>query len=339
MISMSDPSKPVVVCALYRFVRLEDYRELRTPLLRLLHEHGIGGTLLLAPEGINGTVSGSRAAIDALLAWLRGDARLSALEAKEAYADNIPFKRARVKLKKEIVTLGVPGIDPNHSVGTYVDPADWNALISSPDVVLVDTRNDYEVRVGTFRNAINPQTDTFRDFPGYVQRQLDPEKHRKVAMFCTGGIRCEKSTALLRQLGFENVYHLKGGILKYLEQVPEQQSLWEGECFVFDERVTVDHRLQPGSYRQCNACRMPVSAADMESPDYRPGISCPHCADRLSAQQRERFAERQKQLELARARGEHHIGAAAQQTMQDNRQAKLRKKQHQQGTRRNTRHR
>lgn len=327
---MPAPAKPVVVCALYRFVRLDDYRHLQSPLLKLLREHAIGGTLLLAPEGINGTVSGSRSAIDALLEWLRHDTRLAAIEVKESFSESIPFRRARVKLKKEIVTLGVAGIDPNHTVGTYVDPADWNALISAPDVLLVDTRNDYEVRVGSFRNAVNPQTDTFRDFPHYVQANLDPAKHRKVAMYCTGGIRCEKSTALLKQLGFDNVYHLKGGILKYLEQVPEQESLWEGECFVFDERVTVDHRLQPGSYQQCHACRMPVSAADMASPSYQPGISCPHCADQHSPIQRRGFAERQKQMQLAHTRGEQHIGTAAQQTMQQNREAKRRKKQQQQ---------
>jgi UPF0176 protein len=338
---MSDPSKAVVVCALYRFVRLDDYRELRAPLLALLQQHAIGGSLLLAPEGINGTVSGSRTAIDTLLAWLRRDTRLAPLEVKESLTDKVPFLRARVKLKKEIVTLGVPGIDPNRSVGTYVEPADWNALISDPEVLLVDTRNDYEVRVGSFRNAVNPQTRSFREFPHYVRQHLDPSRHRKVAMFCTGGIRCEKSTALLRQLGFEQVYHLKGGILKYLEQVPEQESLWQGECFVFDERVTVNHRLQPGSYVQCNACRMPVSSDDLSSPDYQPGISCPHCKDTTSREQRERFAERQKQMRLARERGEHHIGAAAMQAMQENREAKRLKKQLMQAhsARQNTRHR
>lgn len=336
---MTEAQPPVVICALYRFVRLEDYRALQAPLQQLLHEQCIGGTLLLAPEGINGTVSGSRTAIDALLAWLRRDARLAALDTKESFADAIPFRRARVKLKKEIVTLGVPGIDPNHSVGTYVEPRDWNALIESPDVLLIDTRNDYEVRVGSFRNAVNPQTATFRDFPRYVREHLDPAKHRKVAMFCTGGIRCEKSTALLRQLGFEDVYHLKGGVLKYLEQVPEQQSRWQGECFVFDERVTVDHNLQPGSYRQCNACRMPVSAADMAGPDYQPGISCPHCAGRHDEQQRRRFAEREKQLRLARARGEQHIGTAARVTMEQNRRAKQLRKQQQANARQATRHR
>jgi UPF0176 protein len=338
---MADLNKPVVVCALYRFVRLEHYRELRAPLLDLLQEHSIGGTLLLAPEGINGTVAGSRSAIDTLLDWLRSVPGLAALEARESFTDQVPFLRSRVKLKQEIVTLGVPGIDPNHSVGTYVEPGDWNALISAPDVLLVDTRNDYEVRVGSFRNATSPQTGTFREFPRYVREHLDPARHRRIAMFCTGGIRCEKSTALLRQLGFQQVYHLKGGILGYLEQVPPQDSLWEGECFVFDERVTVDHRLQRGSYRQCSTCRMPVSAADRASPAYRPGVSCPHCRGRTTPEQRKRFAERQKQMQLAQARGEHHIGAAAMQTMQENRAAKRQKKQLQQAhsTRLNTRHR
>ena len=307
-----DEARTVCVTALYRFVALPDHAELREPLLEQLRAHGIRGTLLLADEGINGTIAGSEAAIDGLLDWLTrhpvfGD-RLGALDVKKSWHSTMPFLRSKVKLKKEIVTMGITGIDPNKTVGTYVQPADWNALISAPDVVTIDTRNDYEVRIGTFKDAVNPHTETFREFPDYVRSELDPEKHKKVAMFCTGGIRCEKSTAYLKELGFEEVYHLQGGILKYLEEVPEEESLWEGECFVFDERVAVDHQLQPGGYTQCHACRAPLSAADTAHPHYVPGESCPHCHATTSAEQRARFAERQKQIQLARERGEQHIG-------------------------------
>jgi UPF0176 protein len=326
---MDTTTNPVVVCALYRFVRLEDYQAIRAPLLGVMTDNQVCGTLLLANEGINGTVAGSRQAIDTLLDWLRRDPRLAGLDYKESFTERRPFKRTRVKLKKEIVTLGVPGIDPNRVVGTYVIPAEWNALISDPDVVVIDTRNDYEARVGSFRDATNPQTATFREFPEYVSQNLDPARHRKVAMFCTGGIRCEKSTALLKQLGFDEVYHLKGGILKYLEEVPASESLWEGECFVFDERVTVDHALEKGSYAQCNACRMPITRDDMASDSYSPGISCPHCIDSLSAAQRNRFAEREKQMQLASGRGQAHIGSAVAETVQQNRTAKQQGKKRQ----------
>jgi len=338
---MNSTAEPIIVCALYRFVRLDDHRALRAPLLAVMEQQHVCGTLLLAREGINGTVAGTRAAIDALLDWLRSDSRLADIECKESVTDRPPFKRSRVKLKKEIVTMGVADIDPNQVVGTYVTPSEWNALISDPDVLLVDTRNDYEVRVGSFRNAVNPGTATFREFPGFVRRRLDPARHRKVAMFCTGGIRCEKSTAWLRQQGFDEVYHLQGGILKYLEEIPEQESLWQGECFVFDERVTVNHRLEKGSYEQCHACRMPLSASDMASADYRPGVSCPHCTGTLSPRQRARFAEREKQARLASARGEHHMGSAAHATMQENRAVKqLRKERQRHGAvRQNARHR
>ncbi|MHC9037756.1 oxygen-dependent tRNA uridine(34) hydroxylase TrhO, partial [Cobetia marina] len=269
-----------VVCALYKFVTLEDFEALREPLLAVMDEHGIRGTLLLAREGINGTVSGSRAGIDALLAWLTADPRLAELDTKQSLAEQSPFLRAKVKLKREIVTMGVEGIDPRHTVGTYVEPKDWNALISDPDVLLIDTRNDYEVEVGTFKGAVNPNTAAFRDFPDYVSRELDPQQHRKVAMFCTGGIRCEKSTAYLKEQGFEEVYHLKGGILKYLEEVPQEETLWQGECFVFDDRVTVDHKLRPGQFDQCHACRLPITQADKQSDKYQKGVSCPRCYDK-----------------------------------------------------------
>ncbi|MCB1645823.1 MAG: rhodanese-related sulfurtransferase, partial [Pseudomonadales bacterium] len=228
--------EPTIICAMYHFARFDDYESWREPVLKLMNEQQIRGTLLLAREGINGTVAGSRSAIDTLLDYIRQDERFSALVWKESQDEDFPFHRAKVKLKKEIVTMGVEDIDPTHIVGTYVRPQDWNALISDPDVTLIDTRNDYEVKVGTFKGAINPHTTTFREFPAYAEAHLDKQKHRKVAMFCTGGIRCEKSTAYMKALGFEEVYHLEGGILKYLEEVPEEESLWEGECFVFDNR-------------------------------------------------------------------------------------------------------
>ncbi len=304
--------QPCVVAALYRFVSLPDYRELREPLLERCLAAGLRGTLLLAEEGINGTVAGPRKGIDAVLASLRRDPRLAELEHKESLADEQPFLRMKVKLKREIVTMGVPSIDPTRVVGTYVAPREWDTLISDPEVTLVDTRNDYECAIGSFRGAIDPGIGHFRDFPRWVEENLDPQRDRKVAMFCTGGIRCEKATAYLREKGFEEVYHLRGGILKYLEEVPRERSSWEGECFVFDERVAVNHRLERGSYEQCFACRHPVSEEDMASLAYVPGVSCPHCIARHSAQRRERFAERQKQIDLARRRGAAHIGPGAQ---------------------------
>ena len=313
----------IVVCALYKFVTLDNFQDLRQPLHEVMAAHQVRGTLLLADEGINGTIAGTRVGIDAVLDWLRSDPRLADIDHKESYTDSLPFNRAKVKLKKEIVTLGIPGIDPKRVVGTYIDPSDWNQLISDPDVILVDTRNDYEFKVGTFKNAINPNTESFRDFPKYVQDNLDPEKHKKIAMFCTGGIRCEKSTAYLKEQGFDEVYHLKGGILKYLEVVPAQETLWEGECFVFDERVTVNLQLEKGHYDQCNACRLPITEADKASDLYQQGVSCPHCYDKATAAQKTRFMEREKQMELARLRGEAHIGADAAKSLAAKRAAKL----------------
>ncbi len=317
----------LVVCALYKFVTLENYQDLRQPLLTVMTGNQVRGTLLLAHEGINGTVAGSRQAIDSLLNWLRRDPRLGDIDFKESLTDISPFNRSKVKLKKEIVTLGVEGIDPKQVVGTYVQPEDWNALISDPEVLVVDTRNDYEVKVGTFRNAINPKTDSFREFPDYVKAHLDPGKHKKVAMFCTGGIRCEKSTAFLKQQGFDEVYHLKGGILKYLEHVPAEETLWQGECFVFDDRITVNHRLEKGSYDQCNACRLPITEADKASAHYEPGVSCPHCWDKITPEQKARFMEREKQMQLARQRGEAHIGTDAARALTGKRNAKLLRRQ------------
>tara|TARA_Y100001001_G_scaffold14515_1_gene12900 strand:- start:1375 stop:2421 length:1047 start_codon:yes stop_codon:yes gene_type:complete len=319
----SDPDT-LVVCALYKFVTLDDYEALREPLLATLLEHQVRGTLLLAREGINGTVAGTREGIDAVLAWLRADPRLAELDTKESLTRRAPFMRTKVKLKREIVTMGVEGIDPRHTVGTYVDPKDWNALIQDPEVLLIDTRNDYEVEVGTFEGAVNPATSAFRDFPEYVKKTLDPSRHKKVAMFCTGGIRCEKSTAYLKEQGFEDVYHLKGGILKYLEDVPKDKTLWRGECFVFDDRVTVDHDLKPGRYDQCHACRMPITEQDKQSEYYEKGVCCPRCYDRLSDEQKARFAERERQMRLARERGEAHLGADAVARMEERREAKRR---------------
>ena len=308
---MTAPGPRIVVCALYHFVRLDDYEALRKPLLDLMQGHEVRGTLLLAAEGINGTIAGTREGIDAVLAWLTSDARLADLDYKESYDESIPFYRSKVKLKKEIVTMGVTGIDPNRKVGTHVEPKDWNKLISSPDVLLIDTRNDYEVQIGTFKGALNPQTETFREFPRYVKEHLDPQRHRKVAMFCTGGIRCEKSTAYLKENGFDEVYHLKGGILKYLEEVDEKDSLWQGECFVFDNRVSVNHSLEKGSFDQCHACRLPITEQDKTSALYEKGVSCPHCHDRHSASEKAQFRERQRQIELAAERGEFHLGGDA----------------------------
>ncbi|MET0378449.1 MAG: rhodanese-related sulfurtransferase [Spongiibacteraceae bacterium] len=297
----------VVVAALYKFVTLEDFHELRQPLLDACLDAGIRGSLLLAHEGINGTIAGSREGVDRVLAYLRSDPRLADIDEKESLDDNQPFLRMKVKLKKEIVTLGVEGIDPNQLVGTYVEAKDWNTVIADPEVLVLDTRNDYEVKAGSFRGAINPNTETFREFPQFTQ-QFDPARHKKVAMFCTGGIRCEKASAYMLQQGFDEVFHLKGGILKYLEEVPAEQSLWEGECFVFDHRVTVDHALQKGSYELCHGCGWPVSAVEKQLPQFEYGVCCAHCAATVTEEQKLRFRERRKQIELAKARGEQHIG-------------------------------
>lgn len=299
----------VVVAALYQFVRLDDYEAMRAPLKARCNELGIKGTLLLAYEGINGTVAGTRESIDALLVYLKTDARLADLEHKESFFDTLPFYRMKVKTKKEIVTMGIDGIDPNEAKGQYVKPQDWNALIEDPEVLVIDTRNDYEVELGTFKGAINPKTESFRELPEYVERHLDPKKHKKVAMFCTGGIRCEKSTALMIKQGFEEVYHLQGGILKYLEDVPKENTTWEGDCYVFDNRVAVNHDLEKGEYDLCHGCRYPISEADKQSDLYEEGVTCPRCAETITDDQRARFRERQKQIRLAKARQFVHIGS------------------------------
>ncbi|HBJ89685.1 MAG TPA: hypothetical protein DDZ21_06930 [Gammaproteobacteria bacterium] len=320
---MNDTNPSVVVAALYRFARFPDFEAFRQPLFEAMLAAEVRGTLLLAAEGINGTIAGSRLGIDKVLDFLQQDERFAGLEVKESYVDDNPFYRTKVKLKKEIVTMGVQDIDPNEIVGTYVDAEDWNELISRPDVLLLDTRNKYEVEIGTFDGAVNPETDSFREFPEYVARHLDPGNHKKVAMFCTGGIRCEKSTAYLRQQGFDEVYHLKGGILKYLELVSESESKWQGECFVFDNRVTVNHKLEQGAYDQCHACRMPITEQDKESEYYQKGISCHHCCDKHTPDQVKRYAERERQIELAKQCGETHIGQPMQDIIDSRRREKL----------------
>ena len=288
-----------LVAAFYRFASLPDFAARRAPLLALCHDRNVRGTILLAEEGVNGTIAGASGDVHAVLAHLRADPRLAEMEHKESYAETQPFRKIKVRLKREIVTLGVAGLDPNETVGTYVAPEAWNDLISDPDVVVIDARNDYETAIGTFEGAIDPQTERFRDLPAWLDAQEALAGKPRVAMFCTGGIRCEKSTALLRARGFEEVYHLKGGILKYLETVPEDESLWRGECFVFDERVSVGHGLEPGDYILCRACGDPVSPEDRKSPLYERGVSCPSCHGRYSESDRERFRERQRQMDAA----------------------------------------
>lgn len=302
-----------LTAALYKFVSLPDFKTLREPLQNICEANEITGTLLLAEEGINGTIAGMEANIRQVLKYLREDeifkGRLADLEHKESWTEKKPFYRLKVRLKKEIVTLGVPEVKPSEMAGTYVKPEDWNALISDPDVILVDTRNDYEVGIGTFKGAINPKTRSFSELPEWVKNETELKAKPKVAMFCTGGIRCEKSTAYLRSQGFEEVYHLQGGILKYLETIPPEQSLWEGQCFVFDERVSVGHGLVPGDYEFCRACRHPLSPEERQSPLFEQGISCPHCHGKVSEEKRRALAERQHQIELAKQRKQVHVGA------------------------------
>ena len=324
-------STQYVTCALYKFVALPNYGSIRHPLLKVMTDNQVYGTLLLASEGINGTISSTRAGIDAVLNWLSQQPGLENIDTKESFDKEIPFYRTKVKLKKEIVTMGVEGIDPRQVVGTYVKPQDWNNLISDPEVLVVDTRNDYEVEIGTFKNAVDPKTTSFREFPDWANKNIDRAKTKKIAMFCTGGIRCEKSTAYMKEQGFEEVYHLEGGILKYLEEVPKDQTLWHGECFVFDNRVAVDHDLKRGSYDQCHACRMPITEQEKTLDSYQEGLSCHHCFDRVSDEQKQRFAQRQKQVQLAKARGEKHIGSAAQQDTERRRAEKKARKKNQHG--------
>jgi len=302
------PAPPYLTAAFYQFVELPDFAERKAPLLALCEQRQIKGLILLAREGINSTLAGAPDDVHSVLAYLRQDPLLASLQHKESYSDRPPFHRMKVRLKKEIVTMGVPGISPTAMAGTYVKPEAWNALITDPEVVVVDTRNDYEVTLGTFTGAINPNIKTFSELPAWVEQhdKLGASIGRKprVAMFCTGGIRCEKSTALLRAKGYDEVYHLEGGILKYLENVPVQDSLWKGECFVFDERVSVGHGLVPGHHNLCRACRQPLEAGATESPLYEAGVSCPRCHDVTSSTQKAGARERQRQWERAKARSQ-----------------------------------
>ena len=297
-----------LIAALYHFVALPDYRELKVTLDQLCRERGIKGTLLLAEEGINGTIAGTEESMRLFLAHLRSDPRLAGLKHKESWAEKSPFVRLKVRLKREIVTLGVPGVDPTERVGTYVKPKDWNELISQPDVLLIDTRNTYETKMGTFRGATDPETESFREFPQWVKDHDDLTPKTRVAMFCTGGIRCEKASSYMLQEGFEEVYHLEGGILQYLADVPEDESMWDGECYVFDRRVSVNHDLEPGSYEACRACGLPLEEDDKTNPLFVHGVSCPYCHGQTSDERKERFAERQRQIELAAERGQEYLG-------------------------------
>ncbi|NPD19725.1 oxygen-dependent tRNA uridine(34) hydroxylase TrhO [Alterinioella nitratireducens] len=295
------------IAALYHFTRFEDPAALQAPLRAVCAANAVRGSLLLAGEGINGTIAGPRDGLNEVLAHIRGLPGCAGLEWKESTSDSPPFGRLKVRLKKEIVTLGVPGVDPKAAVGHYVRARDWNALISAPDVAVIDTRNDYETAIGTFRGAVDPETESFRDFPAWWEANKDRFHNKRIAMFCTGGIRCEKSTNYLISQGVEEVYHLKGGILQYLEDVPEEESLWQGDCFVFDERVSVGHGLSQGPHALCRACRRPLTPRDMERPEYEAGVQCHHCVNEHSEADRARFRERQKQIALAKARGETHL--------------------------------
>lgn len=307
-------AEPQSVAALYCFTPFKDCAVMRAPIKALCREEGVRGTLLLAPEGINGTIAGPRKGIGSVLNHIRGLPGCSDLDVKLSSAASMPFHRMKVRIKREIVTMGEPGLDPKASAGTYVEAPQWNALISDPDTIVIDTRNEYEVSVGTFVGAVNPNTATFRDFPAWFRGARDDllgsGRQPRVAMFCTGGIRCEKSSAFLKQEGVEDVYHLKGGILKYLESVPEESSMWQGECFVFDERVTIGHGLERGTHELCRACRRPLSRQDLASPQYEAGASCGACHPLRSEEQRASYRERHRQEMLASEKGRSHVGEA-----------------------------
>lgn len=309
----------IVVAALYKFTALPDREVWQQKLMDVCEDYGTKGTLLLAEEGINGTIAGNRIGINAVRHLLENDPRFDGIEYKESLSDSMPFHRLKIRLKDEIVTLGMEGVDPVCNAGTYVSPQDWNALISDPDVLLVDTRNDYEVAIGHFKGAVNPHTESFRELPEWVEKQQFLERKPKVAMYCTGGIRCEKSTAYLKSLGLDEVFHLQGGILKYLEEIPKEQSLWEGACFVFDERVAVTHGLEISDYELCRACRHPVSASERKASEYEPGVSCPHCTGKFTEAQKEGFRERWRQEQLARKRGVKHVGNVQRSSSPSNR--------------------
>ena len=309
------PDREVIVAAFYKFIHLSDPVGLQRDLQKTCEAADILGTILVAPEGINGTVCASHEGMSALMAYFADSAYFSDIQPKYSFAEEPAFYRMKVRLKREIVTMGQPDIDPENSVGTYVPPQDWNALIGVPDTLVIDTRNRYEVAVGTFENAVDPQTASFRDFPAWIENYMadlpENERPKNIAMFCTGGIRCEKATSYLRARGYENVFHLEGGILKYLETVAAEDSAWRGECFVFDQRVSVKHGLAPGAYDQCHACRMPLTAEEKQFASFEHGVSCLHCIDTHNEADRARFRERQKQMRLSKERGQAHIGKAA----------------------------
>ncbi len=289
---------PTTVATFYKFAALPDYADLQPSLKEACEDQRVKGTILLAAEGINGTIAGTRQGVDTILTYIQSDPRLVDIDIKESSAAELPFEKLKVRLKKEIVTIGLPEVSPTQQVGTYVSPKDWNEIVADPEVTVIDTRNNYEVGMGTFQGASNPQTEVFNEFPSYVKENLDPKKNKKVAMFCTGGIRCEKASSYMLTQGFEEVYHLKGGILKYLEEVPEEESLWEGECFVFDERVAITHGLETGTYALCYACGHPISEADQQSSNYESEVSCPHCVGELTEERRDRLRERKRQRHL-----------------------------------------
>lgn len=298
--------------AFYHFVTLDKKNNIQEHVYNFCEANNIKGTILLADEGINGTISGKEKNIRDFLIFIKKEdlfnGVFSKLEHKESWASKNPFYRMKVRLKKEIVALGVDGVSPTKNVGKYVKPEEWNNLISDPNTIIIDTRNHYEVDIGTFKNATNPNTSTFRELPSFIEENLDPKTPKKIAMFCTGGIRCEKATSLMLDKGFKDVYHLEGGILKYLETIDKDESLWEGECFVFDQRVAVTHGLNEGKYDQCYACRHPLSPDEINSSHYIKGISCPYCYNKLTNEKKSSVIERQKQIELAKLRGEDHIG-------------------------------
>jgi UPF0176 protein len=295
------------VAAFYTFTKIEDPATLQVSIEDCCRQNDVRGIVLLATEGINSTIAGTREGVLAVLHFLQEDERFTNLTWKESLAKKQPFRKLRVRLKKEIVTMGVTGIDPSRLVGTYVKPEDWNDLIDDPNVIVLDTRNDYEVEIGTFKNAINPDIAAFGELPQWIKDNIDIDEEPRIAMFCTGGIRCEKSTALLKEAGVKDVFHLEGGILKYLEQVPEDQSRWDGQCFVFDERVSVGHGLEVGEYELCRACRYPICDEDRTSTKFVEGVSCPRCHDQTTDEQKASYAERQKQIDLARQRGSQHL--------------------------------
>ena len=298
----------IEIAAFYRFARLPHFASLKRPVEDLCRKHSVKGIVLLAPEGINGTIAGPPESMEGVLQGLRAITGVSDIQHKISFAQEMPFLRLKVRLKEEIVTIGDRSVDPLDAVGTYVEPHDWNALICDPAVLVIDTRNDFEVRIGSFKGAVDPRTQSFGDFPAYVRNNLDPARHKKVAMFCTGGIRCEKATSLMLREGFEEVYHLKGGVLKYLEEIPPAASLWQGACFVFDKRVAVGHGLAVEDFELCHGCLSPLGVEDRQSPAYEEGVSCSYCASTLTLEHKASSRERHRQVTLARKRGHSHLG-------------------------------